>query len=288
MTYRKILVPLAGSDPDRQTLAVATTIARQFAGHVVGLFVRPDPSDALPYVGFGLSGSALQDMINAANKSADEASQKAEAILKEVAGAGGIALLKTPGAQSQATADYHVVQGRFSDVIERETRLSDLVVFGALQGNDLGAREALETVLISGSRPILYAPAPLSANFAKRIAIGYDGSAAAAHSVTAALPYLKRATSVELYEVTIGAKASRNLDQLEEYLALHGIPSAKHIVDPGSKPIGETLLGTVQKAGCDMLVMGGYGHSRIHEFVLGGATRHMLSQTKTLPILMAH
>jgi nucleotide-binding universal stress UspA family protein len=287
MSYRKILVPLAGSDRDRQTLSVAVTVARQFVGHIVGLFVRPDPSDALPYIGFGLSGAALQDMVNAANKSSDSAGAKAEALLKEVATAAAIALTKSPASSNEPSADFRVVQGRFSDVIERETRLSDLVVFGSIK-NDMSAREALETVLISGSRPILYSPIPLSANFAKRIAIGYDGSAAAAHSVSAALPYLKRASAVELFEVAGATKSTRNLDQLKDYLALHGISSTAHLIDPGSKAPGETLLAAVEKAGCDLLVMGGYGHSRIHEFVMGGVTRHLLSQATTLPILMAH
>ncbi len=288
MSYRKILVPLIGFERDRQALEVAAAVAKQFSGHIVGLFVRPDPADALPYIGFGLSGGALQDMINTANKSADDAGAKAEAFLKEVAGSSAMTVIKNPGSRDDATAEFRIVQGRYSDVIERETRLSDLVVFGGDKAADVATREAVETVLISGSRPILYSPMKLSANFAKRIAIGYDGSAAAAHSVTAALPYLKRASAVELYEVVGGGKTSRALESLKNYLALHGISSTDHIVEPGSRAIGETLLTAVEKAGSDLLVMGGYGHSRIQEFVLGGVTRHILSQAQHLPILMAH
>ena len=288
MTYRKILVPLSGTVSDRQSLAAAVVVARQFAGHVAGVFVRPDPAEALPYVGFGLSGAALQDMIDAANKSADEGSEKAHAVLKEAASGAKFEVVKNPGSRNEPTAEFRIVQGRFAEVIERETRLSDLVVFGQLKGNDVGPRAALEMVLISGSRPILYAPAALPKNFAQRIAVGFDGSAAAGHSVTAAMPFLKRASGIELFEVTSGTKSPRTLDQLKNYLALHGISSTEHIIDPGSKPVGETLLSAVEKAGCDLLVMGGYGHSRIQEFVLGGVTRHVLSHATNLPVLMAH
>lgn len=285
MSYRKILVPLVGEERDAMALNVASSVARQFSGHVVGLFVKPDATKALPYIGFGLSGSALQDMVNTANKGAEEAAQKAHAALNAVQ---GLTIVKNPGTRQEPTAEFRIVQGPFADVIERETRLSDLIVFGGLRGDEEGARDAMETVLMSGSRPILYTSGPVPETFGQKIAVGYDGSAAAAHALSAALPYLKRAASVQLFEVAPGAKTTRVLDPAREYLALHGITAGETVVDQGSTTIGESLTTAVQKAGCDLLVMGGYGHSRIHEFVLGGVTRHILTQQSRVPILMAH
>ncbi|MDO9125642.1 MAG: hypothetical protein Q7U42_02165, partial [Parvibaculum sp.] len=71
MSVRKILVPLAGRPEDDEVLATALSVARDFKAQLVGLFARPDPSEALPYLGDGVSGQVIEDLMQAAREGAD-------------------------------------------------------------------------------------------------------------------------------------------------------------------------------------------------------------------------
>jgi len=75
---------------------------------------------------------------------------------------------------------------------------------------------------------------------------------------------------------------------LADYLALHGIQAGVHLVEqPSGRSVGGSLLDAGEKLGADLLVVGGYGHSRLREFIIGGATQHIRSHA-TIPVLMAH
>jgi len=152
----------------------------------------------------------------------------------------------------------------------------------------LRTNEGFEAALLSGARPVLFVRREPAENPGQRIAIAYDGSAAAAHAVTAALPFLSRAKSVHSFEVTTSTGKSEPLSELREYLALRGIDVVEHVVDPGPKSLGEALALAVQAQRCELLVLGGYGHSRIREFVLGGVTRHVLRHGSQFAVLMTH
>jgi nucleotide-binding universal stress UspA family protein len=292
MSYRKILVPVIGATNDKAAIAAAFSLGRQFGAHVEALFVRLDPVRAVPYgyVGTDISGYSAQYAIEAAIKASDEAQKVASATFKSAVEKFGIELKDKPGARTDATAHLKIVQGDFADEIERRSRLCDLVVFGVAANKDGQdtVREGFEAALLSGTHPVLFVPNEPIESPGQRVAVAYDGSATAAHAVTAALPFLSRAKSVHSFEVTLATGISEPLTELREYLALRGIEAVEHLVDPGAKSIGETLTAAVQAQRCDLLVLGGYGHSRIREFVLGGVTRHLVRHGAPFAVLMAH
>lgn len=288
MSYRKLLVPLLGDARDTPGLSGAMSVAKLFGAHVVGLIARPDPSEALPYMGEGLTGSVVQELLDAARKAADAAEQAAGEALRTAAASAGIALEAAPGARGEATAALLVRAGRLDEVVEREGLLSDLIVIG-MRGDETGRlRDALESALMSSGRPVLLLPAEPPRSFGARPAIAYDGGSAAANAVMAALPFLMRAGRGDLYFATPGAKSDTTLDPLRDYLALRGVACTEHVIDPGEMSIGAALIDAAARGGADLLVMGGYGHSRLREFVLGGVTRHVLSTRAPMPVLMAH
>lgn len=289
MTFRKILVPVFGAPSDGAALTAAFGFGRQFGAHVVALFVRLDPVSAIPYGYVGdLSGYSAQYAIEAAIRAAEEAQKIASDAFAKAVQKSGIETNAKPGARADATAQFKIVQGDFIEEIERESRLCDLIVFGPADGQGSTIRAGFEAALLSGSRPVLFSPKAPTDGAGQRIAIAYDGSAAAAHAVSAALPFLSRAKSVHSFEVTAEAGPSAALSALHDYLALRGIEVVEHVVNPGAKGTGEALSAAVQAAHCDLLVLGGYGHSRIREFVLGGVTRHILRHDAPFAVLMAH
>ena len=292
MSYRKILVPVFGTPHDRTAIDAALGLGKQFGSHVEALFVRSDPVRAVPYgyLGSDFSGYSAQYAIEAAIKASDAAQKVASEIYNKAVDRLAVEVTAKPGARTSATTHLTVVQGDFADEIERASRLCDLIVFGAAgigDGQDI-VREGFEAALLSGSRPVMFVPREPTEMPGQRVAIAYDGSAAASHAVTAALPFLSRAKAVHTFEVTPATGQSPVLMELHDYLALRGIEAVEHVIEAGLPPIAETLALAVQAQRCDLLVLGGYGHSRIREFVLGGVTRHLLRNGSPLAILMTH
>jgi nucleotide-binding universal stress UspA family protein len=119
------------------------------------------------------------------------------------------------------------------------------------------------------------------------VCIGWDDSPEASSAVHAAMPFLERAKKVTI--LCIGGK---ELDPgpgstLADFLALHGVVADVHILDAAGRAVGEVLLEQAEKSKADLLVMGGYGQSRLVEFLFGGTTQHIRSHA-TIPVLMAH
>jgi nucleotide-binding universal stress UspA family protein len=292
MPYRKIVVPVIGASSDKSALSAAFALAKQFGAHAEALFVRLDPVRAIPYgyIGTDVSGYSAQYAIEAAIKASDAAQKVASDVFHSTVSRLGLELKDKPGARADATAHLKVVQGDFADEVERASRLSDLVVFGLMPNGDGQGpvREGFEAALLSGTHPVLFVPNEPAEAPGQRIAIAYDGSATAAHAVMSALPFLSRAKAVHSFEITEATGVSKPLMELREYLALRGVGVIEHLVDPGPKSTAEALVNAVQGQHCDLLVLGGYGHSRIREFVLGGVTRHLVRHGAPFAVLMAH
>ncbi len=287
MSYAKILAPLTGGTRDVNVLASAFAAARPFAAHVEALFVRPDPTEAMPFFGEGVSGVVVQEIIDAAKEAADKAATEAQAALKSAAADAGVILVDEPERRDVPTVSWRDVQGNFADQVTLASRLSDLVVFGPLGANEKpGISEAFEATLMETGRPVLLTAQVPPKNFAGHIAVGWDASVPCARAVTAAMPYLKKANSVEVLTVCQGSTAE-GLDELCEYLSLHGVKATQKSVDAGSRPIGEVLLESAAASGAGLLVLGGFGHTRLRQMFFGGVTRHVVSHAE-IPLFLVH
>jgi nucleotide-binding universal stress UspA family protein len=150
-----------------------------------------------------------------------------------------------------------------------------------------GLTEAFESTLVETGRPVLLTAMAPARDFDGKIALAWDGSLPCAHAAIAALPYLSRAAAVEILSVRRDASEESSLPEIHEYLALHGIRCADRVMDARARPIGEVLLETAVAGGAGMIVLGGYGHSRLREFFAGGVTRHVVSHA-TIPLFLMH
>lgn len=287
MSYAKVLAPLTGGTRDTNVLASAFAAAKPFHAHVVALFVRPDPTEAMPFFGEGVSGVVVQEIIDAAKQAADRAAEGAQATLKAAASEAGVTIIDAPARRDVATVSWREVQGNFADQVTQASRLSDLVVFGPLGADEKpGLSEAFEATLLETGRPVLLTAQVPPKNFARRIAVGWDGSATCARAVTAAMPYLEKAEAVEILTVSQGGPAE-GVSEVTEYLSLHGVSCSERSVEAGQKPIGEVLLESASGTGAGLLVLGGYGHRRLRQMFFGGVTRHVVSHA-VLPLFLVH
>jgi nucleotide-binding universal stress UspA family protein len=286
VAYRKILVPLTGGDRDAHVLNAAFDVAKAFGSHVSGVYVRPDPSEVLPYLGEGISAGVIQEIMDASRDAANRAAAVARGTLDKLAKAAGASSQQPPA--SGLGASFHVREGLSEEVIAEEARLSDLVVFDMpSETKDVTLRAAMESALLNGRKPLLLVPHRAVKVVGAKAAVGWDGGAAAAHAIGGAIPLLARAEAVEILNVTSGPIDTVQMDRLRDYLRLHGLSAVEHGINPGSQGTASTLLDAAQRAGAGLLVIGGYGHSRLRELVLGGVTRHVFANV-TMPIFMAH
>jgi nucleotide-binding universal stress UspA family protein len=148
-----------------------------------------------------------------------------------------------------------------------------------------------EAVMFGSGRPTLILPQkPRSRPFELgTVAVAWDFSRAAARAVSDAMPLLEKAKRVRVVTVLNEKRLDRkhSAEELSKNLSRHGIDVVLDGVDAQGRPIGAVLEAYVASHGVDLLVMGAYGHSRLREFVLGGATKSLLSKPP-LPILFSH
>ena len=288
MTYRKILVPLRGSAADAQVLKAAFDVASAFGSHVAGLYVKPDPSTLLRHLGPAVSARVRQEIADAASDDARHTAEAAHAALIHAAKVADAPVQPLAKAVAGIGASFHLHAGLTENVIVEEARLCDLCVFASpAEAKDFAQLTALETVLLEGRRPLVVVPHRSATFVGAKIAIGWDDGAAAANAVSAAVPLLKRADAVEIINVASGPMKTAQMDRLRDYLRLQGKNAVEHCINPGAKDTATALLEAAQMSGAGLLVIGGYGHSRLRELVLGGVTRYVLANA-VMPVFMAH
>ena len=288
MAYRKILVPLTGGERDTPVLKAAFEVAKAFGGHVAALYVKPDPAEVLPYLGEGVSAGVIQEIMSAANETAKRGAAAAADNVARIAKTAGVAVQPPAQTGVGVGASFHVREGLADDVISEEARLSDLSVFDLpAESIDGVLRGALESALLNGRKPILLAARAGAPIVGRKIAVGWDGGAAAAQAVTSAIPLMKQAESIEILNVTSGPIDTIGMDRLRDYLRLHGLNAVEHGINPGGQGTAAALVDGAQRSGAGLLVIGGYGHSRLRELALGGVTRHVFAHV-TMPVFMAH
>jgi nucleotide-binding universal stress UspA family protein len=271
MAYRKILAPLTGASRDAAVMATAVAAAGPFSGRVEALFVRANAADAMPTYGEAMSGAIAQEIVDAAR---DAMTKGAEAARK---------CFDSFVADSGIEAEFREIEGDFANAIALAARLSDLVVFGSLKDmGKLGIAEAFETTLMTSGRPVLLRADATSGDFARRVSVAWDGSAASVHAMLCAMPFLRRAEAVEI--LVVQPQAAEECAAVKSYLAVHGVSAAARAIDPGSRPVGECLLEAARDSG--LLVMGGYGHGRIRLF--GSSVTKFVVGNAGMPLLLMH
>jgi len=168
-------------------------------------------------------------------------------------------------------------------------RLRDLTIVPA-EANEFADQPNAEALIFESGRPVLMVPREPRKPFVLNTAtVAWDFSRPAARAVGDALPLLIRAKRVHIVTVINEKRIDtrRSGPELAKHLARHGIDVILETVDAAGRRIHEALEATTHVHDSDLLVMGAYGHSRLREFVLGGATRSMIARPP-LPVLLSH
>jgi len=276
MIPKSILVLVDGGPLSESVLETGLAMASLFDAQVQALHVQADPATLVPIVGEGMSGAMVEQVMDAMSKAVDQRSEKAKAVFDQISARGGAKLV-----WRQETGPEPVV-------LAAAGRLSDLIVLGRPDKSMDGQTAAsLDAALFDTGHAVLVAPPTAPKKCCHRVALAWNGSSEAARVVGVALPYLAKAENVTILSAP-GTDKRAPAEALAAYLALHEIKADVQSFElHHHQSIGHGLLEQAQKIDADMLAMGAYGHSRLREMILGGATRDVLAQA-TIPVLMAH
>ena len=169
-------------------------------------------------------------------------------------------------------------------------RRFDISVVGQASPERGAAEELMiEGALFESGRPLIVVPYIQKQGLKlDRVILSWDGGRMAARAIADAMPLLARAKAVDLVIVTERGKNEEITGvTMSEHLARHGVAAAVKRIAKGDIAVQDAILDYVADSGADLIVMGGYGHSRLREFILGGVTRSIL-KSMTVPVLMSH
>lgn len=177
-----------------------------------------------------------------------------------------------------------------SDHVAKKARSRDLCII-PLGGRFEGQQDVARSVIFGSGRPVIVFSdlTPDEAVTLRVVVVAWDGSRSAARAIADAMPILKLAKAVRVLTVG-GDKPEVDKDlgvEAVRHLALHGVNARADIVEANGAATGKVIDGYMFDQGADLLVMGAFGHSRLQEFILGGATRHMLTRPE-VAVLMSH
>ena len=286
LVIRTILVPATGDDVDSTVFAAALDVARRFGAHLDVLHVRTDVAEiAAAFVADGGGGMVSAGLIDQLEEEARQRAEKAHKFFQVFCARE--TLTSGPGGQGgvTTTAAWHEEVGREAHWVVDYGRTSDLLVIGRPVENR-GVSETLEAALMGSGRPLLIpGPAPAEPG---TTAIAWKSTREAARAVSLAMPLLEQAKRIVILTLAEDDRAERDsAARLLETLQRHGVAGEVRYLQPSSRSTAETLLASASEIGAGLLVMGGYGHSRLREMVFGGVTEHVL-QAAAVPVLMAH
>jgi len=274
---KDVVVNLTGGHPQDFAADFAISLAAGFSAHIAGVAFIYEPIIPGDMLG-GIPTDLIEVQREENRKTAEAAVDRFEAAAKAAA----------------LSAETRVVDASLAgaaDLFGRIARRFDMAVVGQAR-REQGASEELliEGALFGSGRPVVVVPYTQQEGLRlDRILICWDGSRPAARAIADAIPLLSRAKTVDIV-VVIGERdksgeiTGRNM---RRHLARHGIETEiKHITASGGVA-QNAILAHAAETGATFIVMGGYGHSRLREFILGGVTRGIL-KSMPVPVLMSH
>ena len=276
MGYKTILVHCDGGRTTAGRVAVAVTLAERLDAHLVGLHVR-QRFEAPMFTDATVALDALYQSY--------EQSVKTEEAASSAAFQGALA-------GKRRSSEWRVVDGYAEDALTAAARYADLVVLGQREPEptpEATPTDLPERLALHSERPILVVPYIGAAQPPGRtVMVCWNGLREASRAATGALPILKAAERVIVLTIDAEKTGESDTGRLAgEWLGRHGVKATIQSDTAAASDVGNIILSRAADSAADLIVMGIYGHSRMREFVLGGASRTLLG-SMTVPLLIAH
>ena len=273
MAFKHILVYLDNDAECSARMSYAVDLALSFDARLAGMYARrmlTVPS----YAAVHIPAPVLADY----EAISDGLASDAKAAFEQLTGREGL------------SSEWRLLDGFVPDAIARAAHCTDLVVLPQTGDNeaDLNETYSTDSSLLRAAAPVLIVP--YAGHFtvpAAHVVIAWNNSREAGRAVREALPLLHKASKITVLSITEPDREELTGADLGAYLAHHNLQVELKQIPAGEVSTSDALLSSVADNAGDLLVMGGYGRSRLMETVLGGATRGILAHM-TVPVLMSH
>jgi nucleotide-binding universal stress UspA family protein len=266
----------AGTDRDHAA-EFAISIAEAFKAHIAGIAFAYDPV-IMPGVMDGVTAAWVDTQRDANRAAAEVAIEKFEAAVK----------------REGLSAEHRLLEaslGSAANLFGRIARRFDLSVVGQMDPARVTPDNLfVESALFESGRPTVVVPYIQKHELRlDRVLVCWDGSRSAARAVADAMPFLQRGKAIEIITVSRGGGNEDEIPgaDIGQHLARHGLKVEVKRLVAEDVDVANTILSYAADCAGNFIVMGGYGHSRLREFILGGATRGIL-KSMTVPAFMSH
>lgn len=289
MAVATVLAWVTADSVSAAALRMAVTVGREFDAYVEALHVRPDLESVIPVVSGDVSAKAFGGLLKEARAKSAERAEHAHRLFQDVVLDMSLPLTKVDAepVTGKFSIAWHDTTGIAAREIVRHSRRFDLTVVARPDEDDAADSSAVLTAaLFETGRPVLIAPPAPPATVGKRLMLAWNDTREAAAALSAAMPFAAKADQVTVVSVA-EANSAADPSVIVRSLAHHGIEAEGEIFQRGNVGVGRRLLTAAKQRNCDLLAMGAYGHSRLRELVLGGATEHILQHVQ-VPLLMVH
>jgi nucleotide-binding universal stress UspA family protein len=274
---KDIVVNLTGSSPQEFAADYAISLAQLFDAHIAGIgFIYE------PVIPGSLMGGIPTDLIEAQREENSKAARAATGRFEAAAARAGVSTEVRILDASVAGA---------ADLFGRAARRFDLAVVGQARPREGASEELLiEGALFESGRPVVVVPHVQTQGVTlERVLVCWDGSRPATRAIADGMPFLRRAKAIDIVAVSGERGKGSELvgTNMARHLTRHGLAVELKRVSAGDVDVPSAIASYAAEIGADFMIMGGYGHSRLREFILGGVTRTVLSSS-TIPVLMSH
>ena len=272
MAYKDIVVHVAQDERSPARLDAAAGLAELFEGRVTGVYALPR-LNVPGYASFEISPEVYKRLDTEQRSLAE----KAEAQFSERM------------AKSTQPSEWRLVTGEPADVVTMSARYANIAIVGQTAPDDQRSIPVADDVVLNAGCPVLVWP--YAGSFGvdpETIMLAWNGTRESKRALADALPLLQRARKVIAFGIDTGDGKHIPGADVSTHLARQGVNvETQHTVASSGIDAGDLLLSAVSDAGAEFLVMGAYGHRRLREVLLGGATRDVLREM-TVPVVMSH
>lgn len=277
MAVRTVLVHATTNEKGVALLKAAAEFSAAHDAHLVGLVVGIEPS--IPYA------SLVEVPVDAYAAELEDAREETRKLVRAVEG------ILSRYSNAFEVRGATVPEGFVGTEVARHARYADISLFPVRNG-DASAQRAVDTALLESGRPVLLAPPAASLDgVGRRVAVAWDASREAARAVADMLAVVPHGGTVHVVMVDPVVAPEHHGEEpgadIATALARHGLRVSVDALPASGRSFAEIFLAHAREIGADLLVAGAYGHSRLREILIGGATRDLMEMTDR-PLLMAH
>lgn len=282
-----ILVPVDGSQRSADVLDTALVIANRFGAHIKVVHVREQSGE--PFMFSGIPASFREEFVRMSSKVVDSVVDTVREQFNNFCKQGKVKITRKVSKSAEVSASLHILDGNAEAVLDRESRLVDVIAMSRPTKHRIGGPgvgELHEALMLHSGRPVLIVP-PTPEWKPHRVdhaAIGWNNSVEASRALSMTLPWL---TQMKKVSVLVSKKREADVDDVLAYIKHHGCKADYHVLSGKGRHVGKKMLDSCAEIGAEFLVVGGFSHTRTRQRLFGGVTSHLLGNTNIITV-MAH